>query len=372
METVDVLIVGAGPSGLICAQKIHEMGFSVIIVDKKNTIGNRLSCGGGVPREIFKTLNIQKKKNFIKEKVIGTKIFFNNEEYTLSDNNWGGFTLDRQLFEKYLEKTSLDKGVDIRTSTELIQSIKTKNLFISKFSNGQKVISKIVIGSDGYPSTVGKEFDLTFDKNKQNFGVAVNYILSDLDISTRKYWHFVFDENILNGYSWIFPWSDTKANVGLSSIPRHTSFESLNYSLVTNVNMLDLLGKTKSQIINRGGGIFPLRTPNTDSNIITDGTFLIGDAGGFIEPIFAEGIYPGMLSGVAASKYVSTFLTVDLNSQARQELFITLWNSMPYSSRQTLGEFLDMMTILKNTLYHTFSSNCTEIDRMSIIKEISI
>ena len=38
----DVIIVGAGISGLICSKKLTEAGFSVLLIDKNNHIGGKV------------------------------------------------------------------------------------------------------------------------------------------------------------------------------------------------------------------------------------------------------------------------------------------------------------------------------------------
>ena len=39
----DVIVVGAGISGLICAKKLIKAGFSVLLIDKNNYIGGKVN-----------------------------------------------------------------------------------------------------------------------------------------------------------------------------------------------------------------------------------------------------------------------------------------------------------------------------------------
>jgi len=36
----DVAVIGAGVSGLICAQKLQKAGYNVIVLDKSRGVGN--------------------------------------------------------------------------------------------------------------------------------------------------------------------------------------------------------------------------------------------------------------------------------------------------------------------------------------------
>ena len=46
MESFDVVIVGAGPGGLRCAEKLIGSGKSVIVLEKNEVIGSKVCAGG--------------------------------------------------------------------------------------------------------------------------------------------------------------------------------------------------------------------------------------------------------------------------------------------------------------------------------------
>lgn len=46
METYDVIIIGAGPAGLKCAEILGNSKLKVLLIDKKKTIGPKICAGG--------------------------------------------------------------------------------------------------------------------------------------------------------------------------------------------------------------------------------------------------------------------------------------------------------------------------------------
>ena len=53
MKTADVIVVGAGPSGLRTAARLAGAGLDVRVLEKKANVGAGVVCTGIVGREVF-------------------------------------------------------------------------------------------------------------------------------------------------------------------------------------------------------------------------------------------------------------------------------------------------------------------------------
>ena len=58
LETVDCIIVGAGPAGLSAAEEIATSGLSVIVLEEHPTIGLPVACGEGMSIEKLNEFSI--------------------------------------------------------------------------------------------------------------------------------------------------------------------------------------------------------------------------------------------------------------------------------------------------------------------------
>ena len=47
----DVIIIGAGPAGLECARVLKDSAYTVLVLEKKNTIGLK-PCAGGIVESV--------------------------------------------------------------------------------------------------------------------------------------------------------------------------------------------------------------------------------------------------------------------------------------------------------------------------------
>jgi flavin-dependent dehydrogenase len=106
---------------------------------------------------------------------------------------------------------------------------------------------------------------------------------------------------VSNGYAWIFPKGD-HVNVGLYSLSSTASLtRSRLLSYVKNRVGSDVLHGVTGQYLGIGAGESPAEYVQPD---LRDRVFLVGDAGGFADPLTGEGIYGALVSGQAAAKAI--------------------------------------------------------------------
>ena len=89
LETVDCVVVGAGPAGLSAAETIANSGLKVIVLEEQPTIGLPLACGEGISIEKLKEFNIptdvisSSNKKALVEKKVNLQRFHVTEEEIL-------------------------------------------------------------------------------------------------------------------------------------------------------------------------------------------------------------------------------------------------------------------------------------------------
>ncbi len=182
METYDIIVIGAGPAGILSAGRAAQRGRSVLLLEKNATLGKKLLLTGGgrcnltnkniTPENILKKyrnsgkflfsafaqFDVKKTLEFFEK--IGIKTKEENNGRVFPTSNSAKNVLE--TLTKYLQKNN----VEIKTNSEVTKiSIdeKTKNIII-EIGGSETVSAKSCIlatGGNSYPETgsTGEVFD---------------------------------------------------------------------------------------------------------------------------------------------------------------------------------------------------------------------
>lgn len=289
----DVLVVGCGPSGCCAAKEAAERGNKVLIIEKKQNIGEPVQCAEYIPMLINQYIKLE--NNSINNKIKIMRTFLPNHETV--DTKAPGFVVNRAIFDKNLAKYAVDSGAKLLMRTMAIKPIE-KGIIAKRGDKYLKINPKIIIGADGPKSVVGTWIKQT---NSQ-FLIAKQYklVLKEKMEHTEVY----FDEEYIGGYAWLFP-KGKYANVGVGIY--------LNYSVKLSKLLNDFVKKLTKQkkimsntIIKKTIGLIPINGPLKRTKVCN--IMLVGDAGGFTHPITGAGILNAVIGGCIAGKIANEAL----------------------------------------------------------------
>lgn len=329
----DVLIVGGGPSGSVCAYYLAKAGKKVILIDSENFPRDKI-CGDFVSPiglNELKKLGVWELDGFENTNLIfGATVFINGEPlitnklpYIKGLPNYGR-VIPRVILDNWIVEAARKQGAEIVTPCKLKQySVKDNHVMITCEQNGHErhFIAKMLIGADGSNSKVARI--LNGNKLKpENKIVAVRAYFENLDCKSTHAELF-FSSKCFPGYYWFFPTSPTTANVGigmmLESFPKEDkNLQTLLMDMIEN----DLPFKAKigkGKIVNRIVG-FPLSIYNPKATIVKDRVLLVGDAAGLVNSINGEGMQYAMQSGRWAAE--STIKCLSSNNLSAKSLKI--------------------------------------------------
>ncbi len=173
---MDVLIVGAGPTGLMMAAEMARYGLSCRLIDKGLTYRDETRAVGIQPRtmEIFGHIGIE--KPFLEEglQVSAANPMCNGER--LAHISFEGLespypfilTLEQQKTEKHLADYAASQGIQVEKGIELVQLRQNREgieaeLVHAKTGEREQVKSRWLIGCDGAHSTVRSLVGLPFE-----------------------------------------------------------------------------------------------------------------------------------------------------------------------------------------------------------------
>ena len=287
----DVVIIGAGPSGIAAGHNIINNNISCCIIDKQKFPRNKL-CAGGVTQktfELLKSLNLGYEFEGINTIVSkNVSIYLENKYITDIKCKENTYLVDRFEFDEYLVRAYENKGGNILENTK-IKDIDTKNNIITLLDN-KKITFKYIIGADGAVGTTRSLIDENIKANGFCLQVDVDKNNTNYNSDNMSMYYGVLPY----GYGWIFP---KKSHLSIGFIGEYS--KDIDYKgefekFLNNIGINCDKDKFKGAFIPFGQ--YMKKPINNEKNVL-----LVGDAAGFVDPITGEGIYFAVLSGIKAS-----------------------------------------------------------------------
>lgn len=312
-NTFDVIIVGGGPAGTTTAMALENSGLRVALIDKcifprDKICGDFVAIGG--LKETF-TIKPELKERFEKypKKAINRKTHFYIDDYKPIEIEWvtTSYTIKRIDFDNELMEVVKESGKTHIYEGDGIKEIEeVENEYRLTTKQGIVFNTSVLIGADGAHSIVAKKLaDYKLDKNHYGGSVRAYYQkLRNVDSAiTELYIH----KDVVSGYFWLFPLSNTEANVGLGMHSRYITKNKVNLKEL----MLEFIGKhkilkSKFSTAEIDGKIEGFGLPLYSKKYKLSGKrfMLLGDAGNLIDPSNGEGIMPAICSAKYAAETI--------------------------------------------------------------------
>jgi len=322
-EKVDILVIGAGPSGTMAAAIANKSGLNVKIIEKTKfprfVIGESLLTRCMDHFEEAGVLDELKKHNFqVKNGAIFLKgkqrceIDF-SEQFT-KGKEWT-WQVPRDKFDKVIADKVESMGVAIDYESEVIdiKFNETNSTIIVKDKRGvkSKIKAKFIIDASGYGRVIPKLLDLNYPSKQPNRSTIFTHF-KDLNRPKNK------DSNKVTVIShkpdvwiWVIPFSNGNTSCGFVGNPDYlekykgTPTERLKL-LINNEPLLRARFQNADMIFE------PLMISAYSiavKQLHGPGYVLTGNSTEFLDPIFSSGVTLATESGLLAGKLVSKQLT---------------------------------------------------------------
>ena len=149
-ETFDVVIIGGGPGGYVCAIRSAQLGFKTACIESRATLGGTCLNVGCIPSKSLLNLS----ENFSKAKKNFSSVGIEIRELTLN--------LSKMMKTKEKSVTALTKGIEFLFKKNKVTyikgqaSLKSNNEIIVQEKNSQKIYkaNHIIISTGSVPTSL--------------------------------------------------------------------------------------------------------------------------------------------------------------------------------------------------------------------------
>lgn len=326
----EIIIVGAGVSGLMLAKLLNDEKYDVLLLEKKSSIS--------IEPKSFGTFTETAIEHGLKDYIIDyfdTFAFYGVTEKAAQSEKEIMCLVDYQAWASDIELTN----IAVKTNVELQHAERTKDGILLK-DQEQSYIGKLIVDSSGYSQIVSRLLGL---KTLKQTGLSFEVELENCHSPVEKEAAFILNSDVSNSGGWMYVCSAGKGQYGWADFypDSDSDLEDLKHRTLNAMQTVPPHNEwIKQATITYSYGRFG-PTGNihhkVENNFIT-----IGDAGGFGTPATLEGFREALDSAKFA------FNTI-IKSESYQKEHLMVFKELFHAK---YGKFYTMHSLVRFIYLH--------------------
>lgn len=356
MNTYDVIIIGAGPAGATTAALLAEMKYRTLLLEREKfprfKIGESLMPGTYWTLQRLGMLDKLKASAFPKKHSVqfysrtgkaSMPFYFFESDPHESSMTW---QVLRSEFDVMMVENAAEKGAEVRQETSVLDVLfegeRAKGVRVkSTTGEAQEITAQVIVDASGQSALLARKLKLTeVEPRLKKASIYTHYKGAQRDSGIDEGATLIMHTENQDSWFWYIPLPNDVVSVGVVGAldyllqnrgeDAQTIFESEMAkcpalpSRLTNAQQLFPVKTTKD---------FSYRTKQSAG----PGWVLVGDALGFLDPIYSSGVFLALKSGEQAADAIhEAFLQNDFSGKQLGKY---------------AGEFVDGMEAIRNLVY---------------------
>jgi digeranylgeranylglycerophospholipid reductase len=312
----DVVVVGAGPAGLIAARELATAGFSVRVLEEHEVIGAPVHCTGVLGLDAFDELGLSRRA------IVGAAdaarfVSPNGTTVVIDAERVRAAVVDRSIFDRDLAASAVDAGARLQTGVRVVGVTRgPQSVTISTADAEVAIEARAAILACGASYRFNRALGLGVPS------VLVHSAQLEVPFPPLDQLEVHFGRKIApGGFAWVVPFErggTTFARVGLlCESDASARFQTFAASLRAAHDLLEPWPPPRLRALPLGP------VPRT----WTDRILAVGDAAGLVKPTTGGGIYYGLLTGHLAAGVLAEALRDDRLGASRLKEYERRWRA---------------------------------------------
>lgn len=358
VKEIDVLVIGAGPSGSVVSAILHRQNLNVLVVEKEKfprfVIGESLlpACNGIMEEVGF--LDAVKRYGF---QFKNGAAFSWGDKYRYfdfcdksSDGYGTTFQVQRGDFDKVLIDEAIKQGVSVKFEVAVDSVAFQNDAVVANLNNGETIKAKYIVDASGYGRVLPKMLNLEVPSTLTPRKAIFTHIEDNISevLYDRKKILITTHPRFRDVWFWLIPFSNGRCSIGV--VGEEKTIDILGKDLAETLKAHTYEAPMLKRLLNNAKWDTPVRTIKSYSKDVKqlygDKYILLGNASEFLDPVFSSGVTIAMYSALMAGNLVARILrgeSVDLESEYAKPLMIGINAFRTYVNGWYSGEFQDVI-----------------------------
>jgi digeranylgeranylglycerophospholipid reductase len=269
----DIIVIGASPAGLMAARNACEKGAEVLLLEKKEEIGNPPHPANSFFKGMLDKCGEKVDPSYVVHYLKGMKII--SPSGRTVEVETPGYAIDKTKFDKFYANKVMKTGVDLRKGVN-VQNIHREGGNFTVNTSTEVLTSKLVIISDGVNSKLTSLLGLKTMKHPEDIAWGIELDIKSSGLGKHEMFEYYVGNHAPGWKTTYSPRGGDNAAIG--AYVRRCGTDATPYLNAWVENFKKLKGLEEFEVVRKLSGGDPIVTiPN---EYVTDGIMVTGGAAG--------------------------------------------------------------------------------------------